>query len=493
MRHSHIPPYTLDLVEHARINIAMKNSNWRLAPHQQEYYEWLRDSDWRTDMPIRVNIAPRGSGKSTSTSCYIANSLANYPNQSFLIVSANRTVAEDIYTETKRQLEEHPFCAHIAWALNKTKTKWTNRDLRLPGSRLNEPNISIKTVGSTATGGHFDCVIFDDIEIWENSNSESKLLQLYAAHRNFRTMANGGRSIYDGTFYNANPIYVYIVEHFVKNKNAYRIKPYVDGMYPEVYTPDFIEGEKQDEWWWNTQYLLNPQDKSFGGLDPSFIRVLDCDIEKQLPFSRYAGGSLRINDNELMEDISVFWDWASATPGNDRSVVTIAGVTNLKNYVIIDSVQLPPVDKNASSNLNYWHPQHRKIIEAMKKYRLEDIHVESDGSDPGGVCRALNDYAAMNSEPCNVIPYKQPPSVNGKVGRIQRTLEPLLMGGKIYAAKHIDLKFLTEEINSFPDTKSKRDTIDSMVSAFNILANPLEDSNLNRYAEYFIEPVSRVC
>lgn len=140
----------------------------------------------------------RGIGKSWITSAYVVWLLYCDPQHKILVVSASKERADAFSTFTKRLINEIDLLAHL-------RTKSGQRDSVIafdvgPSSPDHSP--SVKSVGITGqlTGSRANTIIADDVEVTNNSATQTMRDKLSEAIKEFDAVLKpNGRVIYLGT------------------------------------------------------------------------------------------------------------------------------------------------------------------------------------------------------------------------------------------------------------------------------------------------------
>lgn len=119
----------------------------------------------------KIIEAFRGVGKSYVTSAYVCWRLLNNPELKFLVVSASKERADQFSTFTKRLIDEMDVLKHL-------KPRADQRDSKIsfdvgPARASHSP--SVKSVGITGqmSGSRADEIIADDIEVTNNSDTQT--------------------------------------------------------------------------------------------------------------------------------------------------------------------------------------------------------------------------------------------------------------------------------------------------------------------------------
>ena len=163
------------------------------TPIQYDIAEYLQSS------PRRCIIeAFRGVGKSYITCAFVVHQLLLDPDKKFMVVSASKARADDFSTFTQRLLLELPMCQHL---IAKGDQRWSKIAFDVaPAKASGSP--SVKSVGITGqlTGSRADVIIADDVEIPNNSMTQTMRERLGESVKEFdAALKPDGKIIYLGT------------------------------------------------------------------------------------------------------------------------------------------------------------------------------------------------------------------------------------------------------------------------------------------------------
>jgi hypothetical protein len=174
------------------------------TPAQYEIADWLQYGPKR-----RIVMAFRGVGKSWITAAFVLWCLMRDPQEKMMVVSASEYKAAEFSTFTKQLIETIPL---LSWL--KARPKDGQRDSVLafdvgPSSPAQAPSVRAVGVTGQMTGGRATKVIFDDIEVPNNSETEGKREKLDNRAREMggAILVPGGHSIGLGTPQTIQTIY----------------------------------------------------------------------------------------------------------------------------------------------------------------------------------------------------------------------------------------------------------------------------------------------
>jgi hypothetical protein len=159
--------------------------------------------------PAQYEIAFRGVGKSWITAAFVLWCLLRDPQEKMMVVSASEYKATEFSTFTKQLIETIPL---LGWL--KARTKDGQRDSVLafdvgPSRPAQAPSVRAVGVTGQMTGGRATKIIFDDIEVPNNSDTEGKREKLDSRAREMggAILVPGGDSIGLGTPQSVQTIY----------------------------------------------------------------------------------------------------------------------------------------------------------------------------------------------------------------------------------------------------------------------------------------------
>ena len=146
--------------------------------------------------PRRLVIeAFRGVGKSYITSAFVVHQLLTNPELKILVVSASKTRSDDFSIFTQRLINEMPILQHLKPREDQRMSK-ISFDVG-PAQASHSP--SVKSVGITGqlAGSRADIIVADDVEIPNNSATQSMRDKLSESVKEFDAVLKpDGRIIY---------------------------------------------------------------------------------------------------------------------------------------------------------------------------------------------------------------------------------------------------------------------------------------------------------
>jgi len=164
------------------------------TPVQYDIAQYLQDHDEK-----RIVIeAFRGVGKSYITSAYACHQLLLDPEVKILVVSASKIRADDFSTFTMRLITEMPLLQHLIPKGSQRQSK-ISFDVG-PAKASHSPSVKSAGITGQLAGSRADIVIADDIEIPNNSMTQTMRDKISEAVKEFDAILKpDGRVIYLGT------------------------------------------------------------------------------------------------------------------------------------------------------------------------------------------------------------------------------------------------------------------------------------------------------
>ncbi len=152
-------------------------------------------------------LAFRGSGKSTIVGLFSAWVLYKNPNIRIMVVSADNTLATKMVKTVKSIIERFPPLNHL---LPTKRGNWTAESFAVARNlQLRDPSMTAVGITANATGSRADIIIFDDVEVPNNCDTDEKRQELRQKinEYNFILVPNG-MELFIGTPHTKNSIYL---------------------------------------------------------------------------------------------------------------------------------------------------------------------------------------------------------------------------------------------------------------------------------------------
>jgi hypothetical protein len=164
------------------------------TPVQYDIAQYLQDEDEK-----RIVIeAFRGVGKSYITSAYACHQLLLNPEVKILVVSASKIRADDFSTFTMRLISEMMLLQHLMPKGSQRQSK-ISFDVG-PAKASHSPSVKSAGITGQLAGSRADIIIADDVEIPNNSMTQTMRDKISEAVKEFDAILKpDGRVIYLGT------------------------------------------------------------------------------------------------------------------------------------------------------------------------------------------------------------------------------------------------------------------------------------------------------
>jgi hypothetical protein len=285
--------------------------------------------------PRRAVIeAFRGVGKSWVTSAAACWFLWNNPDVKILVVSASKERADAFSTFVKRLINEIPVLQHL-------KPRADQRDSVISfdvGPAKPDHSPSLKSVGITGqiTGSRADILIADDIEVPNNSATQTMRDKLSEAVKEFDAILKpGGRIIYLGTpqtemsLYNSLPERGYEIRVWpalyptIQKVLAYqgRLAPMITKALEKDPT---LQGKPVDPKRFNEQDLME-RAASYGRAGFALQFMLDTSLSDGDRYPLKIQDLIVMNLNPTMAHVKLAWAAAPEVVINDLPAVALTG------------------------------------------------------------------------------------------------------------------------------------------------------------------------
>ncbi len=194
------------------------------TPVQYDMAEYLQSNEKRI-----VIEAFRGAGKSYITSAFACHQLYLNPEVKILVVSASKIRADDFSTFTMRLIQEMPLLHHLIPKDNQRQSK-ISFDVG-PAKASHSPSVKSAGITGQLAGSRADLIIADDIEIPNNSMTQTMRDKIAEAVKEFDAVLKpDGRVVYLGTPQTEMSLYEVLPER------GYKVK-----IWPARYPKDIVK------------------------------------------------------------------------------------------------------------------------------------------------------------------------------------------------------------------------------------------------------------
>ena len=299
------------------------------TPLQYDIANYLQHS------PERVLIeAFRGIGKSYLCCCLTCFLLLHDPQLKIMIVSASKDRADGFSTFIKRLINEIPILSFL-------KAKPGQRDSSVSfdvGPSRPDHSPSVKSVGITGqiTGSRADIIIADDVEVPNNSATQSMRDKLAEAIKEFDSVLKpGGKIIFLGTpqcemsLYNSLPEKGYEARIWPAEYPAIRdFDNYKGALAPKIgralAQDNTLAGEPTEPLRFDREELAKRR-RSIGAATYSLQFMLNTSLSDLDRYPLRISDLIVMNLNPIMAPIKIIWAPSPDRVINDVQTIALAG------------------------------------------------------------------------------------------------------------------------------------------------------------------------
>tara|TARA_R110002110_G_scaffold365920_4_gene575921 strand:+ start:877 stop:2544 length:1668 start_codon:yes stop_codon:yes gene_type:complete len=272
----------------------------------------------------------RGAGKSYITSAFACHQLYLNPEIKILVVSASKIRADDFSTFTMRLIQELPILQHLVPGDGQRQSK-ISFDVK-PAKASHSPSVKSAGITGQLAGSRADIIIADDVEIPNNSMTQTMRDKISEAVKEFDAILKpDGRIVYLGTPQTEMSLYELLPERGYKvriwpARYPKNLTKYDNKLSPSIYTSIEKEPELVDTPIDPLRFDdldLRERELSYGRSGFALQFMLDTSLSDQ---NRYP---LKLSDLVVM-DVDI-----------DKAPEKIIWGRNKDNYVDIPNVGLP--------------------------------------------------------------------------------------------------------------------------------------------------------
>lgn len=303
------------------------------------FMDFLKDyPNWNNGTGVLQ--AFRNSAKSSVSAAFLVWLLVRDPSTIIIVQSADDITAQKTIDDCKRIINLHPMATH----LRSPENVWTARGFRVKGATSGR-NLSVSARGifSNVTGSRADWIIYDDVEVPKNAQSNELRDKLRSRISETSHLLNpGGRRLFIGTPHSDESIYPEIIDD--QSATSLRIPlfkgspegnfPFYTGEtnWPERWTAEEVaikQSRCKSKAEFLSQYQLIPRSSEEATLDPTLLKTYNSKIEVVMSNR----SRVRRMGNIEMKNVSAFWD-PSRGYGRDGSVLAIVYQDSEGRYYI---------------------------------------------------------------------------------------------------------------------------------------------------------------
>jgi len=373
------------------------------------------------------------------------------------------------------------------------KVVWKADALQVVRTKImKEPTLVASSVGSPATGFHYDLAIFDDLVSFDNSDTEEKLLKIINWVGDVESVVDpfneitslGGEFIMLGTRYFYKDIYgIYtgedlsedekeerkdlftgkhdLDEYAVYKKNIYKNGvDSSDGMlWDERFSEPVIERIKKRMLKlpnglrrFASQYLNSIMTDDEVVLDPTYLSY----IHSVGIISKEDGTvDITVDNKPVRVKLFCIIDPAiSQRKTADNTAIVIGGADEYKNMYLVD-LKFGKFSPNEVINNTY---------ELVDKWHMNTVHIDSEKLGKALVYAFKQQFSTRR-----VLSLREYKAEGDKKARINTFLEPLFTNRKLFLVQWMaSCSQLQEEIAFFPRQGAKDDIIDAIAMLVHI-------------------------
>jgi predicted phage terminase large subunit-like protein len=248
-----------------------------LAPFHRELCNFVQDNTKKK----KLILIPRGHLKSTLiTIGYSVFKIINNPNIRILILNATWQMAVDFLTEIKNHLTKTERLQELfledgkPW-LAENPTEWSQDRITLQRTNQNikGPTVWAAGIESNLVGSHPDLIIFDDVQVRENTQSREQIEKVILRYKDALDLLEpGGQLIVIGTRWVEGDFYSWLMDKDNEIHRSYDImvKTAYEGniqtgeefkaLWPEKFTKKELEDRLREKgsYEFSAQYMNNP-------------------------------------------------------------------------------------------------------------------------------------------------------------------------------------------------------------------------------------------
>jgi hypothetical protein len=306
--------------------------NWDHIPDfHLDIVDFLQNDDkWENNTAVIQMF--RNAAKSTIIGVYVVWKLVSNPKLIFVVQSSNNETARKMVSDVQKIITHHPLAKHLSGK----KNVWTANGLRVVGATAGRSlSLSAKGIFTSVTGSRADIIIYDDIEVPQNSESADLRDRLRSRVSESAHLLNpNGKRIFVGTPHSFECIYSEIKE---RGTGVFEVPmlteingewPNMVGKcaWPQRFTDEdiaFKQRECRSRAEFMSQYQLVPMSSEESHLDPDrLVKYNDEVIRHEANRSEL----VKLGD-KLVTHYRSFWDPSLSKTAGDDSVLTIVALT----------------------------------------------------------------------------------------------------------------------------------------------------------------------
>ena len=403
----------------------------------------------------KLLLIPRNHLKTKLISVgYSLYRIYNDPKVRILVYSATWQMAVDIISQIQSQMIKNERLLSLFGNFQSDSKEWSASRLRLSVNEKREPTVTAAGIDNNLVGGHYDLIIFDDVQNRDNIATGEQIIKVRQRYNDSLDLLEpGGQIIVIGTRWHDADLYGWILDPSSGVKESY------DTMVMRAYNGNIENGEGFDPLWpgkfslkefqkrlasqgwshFSAQYLNDPVPEATA-------------IFKRSQFTYYEPEDLR---GKLLTRFMTIDPAISQERTADYTAMVVVGVDE-QNYLWIMDILREKLLPHEIIN---------RIFEMKEKWNLSDIAIETVTYQKT-LAYTLREQMRIRKKYFHITELN--PQNRSKDERI-KGLQPLYENGKIIHNKYLTNNyFLEDELTRYPFAKHD-DVVDALSYMLDII------------------------
>jgi predicted phage terminase large subunit-like protein len=378
----------------------------------------------------------------------------NDPKIRILVYSATWQMAVDIVSQIQGQMVRNERLVSLFGNLQEDSKEWSAARLRLSVNDKREPTVTAAGIDNNLVGGHYDLIIFDDVQNRDNVGTAEQINKVRQRYNDSLDLLEpGGQIIVIGTRWHDADLYGWILDPSNAVGTTY------DNMVMRAFTGNIETGEDFVPLWPGKFSLKEFQDRlaseGWSHFSAQYLNdpVPEADaIFKRDQFQYYEPEDLR---GKLLTRFMTIDPAISQQRHADFTSMVVVGVDE-QNYIwILDILREKILPSEIIS----------RIFEMKEKWNLSDIALETIAYQKT-LAYTLREQMRVRKKYFHITELN--PQNRSKDERI-KGLQPLYENGKIVHNKYLTNNyFLEDELTRYPYAKHD-DCIDALSYMLDII------------------------
>lgn len=403
----------------------------------------------------KLLLIPRNHLKTKLISVgYSLNRIYNDPTIRILIYSATWQMAVDIISQIQNQMIKNERLLELFGNFQSDSKEWSQSRIRLSVNDKREPTVTAAGIDNNLVGGHYDLIIFDDVQNRDNVGTAEQITKVRQRYNDSLDLLEpGGQIVVIGTRWHDADLYGWILDPTNAVGTTY------DTMVMRAYKGNIDTGEEWEPLWPGKFSLKEFQDRlaseGWSHFSAQYLNdpVPEADaIFKRGQFQYYETEDMR---GKLLTRFMMIDPAISQERSADFTAMAVVGVDE-QNYVwILDLIReklLP-------------HEIINRIFEMKEKWQLSDIAIETVAYQKT-LAYTLREQMRVRKMYFHIRELN--PQNRSKDERI-KGLQPLYENGRIIHNKSLTNNyFLEDELTRYPYAKHD-DLIDALSYMLDII------------------------